>query len=194
MQRQHDGSLQVIDGVNDLIEELKDIDIAIASQATEHIHANEVILTFGYSRTVLHFLCRAREKRDFQVVVAEAAPTLQGHAMARELADAGIRTTAIADAAIYAMMARVNKVVVSAHALLANGGVMAPVGMQIVAMAAKRHSVPFVALVGLYKLSPLFPHEPDLIFNDFREPEHMLPYNYEAVLAGDESGMSAFRF
>ena len=37
------------------------------SQAVEHIHANEVILTFGYSRTVLQFLKRAREKRYFQV-------------------------------------------------------------------------------------------------------------------------------
>lgn len=36
-------------------------------QAVEHIHANEVILTFGYSRTVLQFLKRAREKRYFQV-------------------------------------------------------------------------------------------------------------------------------
>ncbi len=42
--------------------------------------------------------------------MAEAAPTFQGHMMARELADAGVLTTAIPDSAIYAMMARVNKV------------------------------------------------------------------------------------
>ncbi len=42
--------------------------------------------------------------------MAEAAPTFQGHQMARELAEAGIQTTAITDSAIYAMMARVNKV------------------------------------------------------------------------------------
>ena len=33
----------------------------------EHIHANEVVLVFGYSRTVLHFLRRAAEKRNFEV-------------------------------------------------------------------------------------------------------------------------------
>lgn len=42
--------------------------------------------------------------------MAEAAPTFRGHQMARELAEAGIQTTAITDSAIYAMMARVNKV------------------------------------------------------------------------------------
>jgi translation initiation factor eIF-2B subunit beta len=35
----------------------------------------------------------------------------------------------------------------------------------MVALAAKRHSVPFVVLVGLHKLSPLFPHDPDVTFN-----------------------------
>lgn len=176
---------EVIEGVNELIDELKDIDNAIANQAVEHIHANEVILTFGYSRTVLQFLKRAKEKRDFQVVVAEAAPTFQGHQMALELAEAGIQTTAINDSAVYAMMARVNKVVVSSHALLANGGVMAPVGMLMVAMAAKRHSIPCVVLVGIYKLAPMFPHEPGVTFNDFKNPADILPYQDLAVLAGE---------
>lgn len=40
---------------------------ALASQAVEHIHANEVILVWGYSRTVLAFLRRAAEKRNFEV-------------------------------------------------------------------------------------------------------------------------------
>lgn len=52
-----------------------------------------------------------------------------------------------------------------AHAVLANGGVIAPAGVHMVALAAKRHSVPFVVLVGLHKLSPLFPHDPDVTYN-----------------------------
>ena len=45
-----------------------------------------------------------------QVVVAEGAPRYGGHELARKLAAAGLHTTAIPDAAIFAMMARVNKV------------------------------------------------------------------------------------
>ena len=55
-----------------------------------------------------------------------------------------------------------------AHALLANGGVMAQAGSHMVALAAKHYSVPFVVLAGLHKLSPLFPHDPSVKFNDFK--------------------------
>lgn len=60
---------------------------------------------------------------------------------------------------------------------------MAPIGMQVVAMAAKRHAVPFVVLVGIYKLTPLFPHEPGLSFNELKSPSAVLPSEDEAILA-----------
>ena len=58
-----------------------------------------------------------------------------------------------------------SKVLVGAQAVLANGGVISACGINMVALAAKKHSVPFVVLVGLHKLSPLFPHDPDLVYN-----------------------------
>lgn len=48
-----------------------------------------------------------------QVVVAEGAPDFGGHKLAKALAAAGISTTAIPDSATFAMMARVNKVILS---------------------------------------------------------------------------------
>ncbi|EFJ41048.1 eukaryotic translation initiation factor 2B beta [Volvox carteri f. nagariensis] len=156
---------EVIESINELIDELDHIQGSITAQGVEHIHANEVILTMGMSDTTYLFLKEAAKKREFQVVVAEGAPRFDGHLMARRLADAGIQTTLIADSAVYAMMARANKVLVGAHAVLANGGVVAPVGMHLVALSARRHSIPFVVLVGLHKLSPLFPTDPDLLYN-----------------------------
>jgi hypothetical protein len=43
-------------------------------------------------------------------VVAESAPSLCGHKMAAKLASLGIKATLIADSAVFAMMARANKV------------------------------------------------------------------------------------
>ncbi len=165
--------------------------------------------------------------------MAEGAPRYDGHHMACRLAGAGIQTTLIADSAVFAMMARANKVhthtrththththycacnthtcalqaareviiatalerrlshraracqfcdehrvnnaacvcvcvpqvIVGAHAVLANGGVIAPCGIHMVALAAKQFSIPFVVLVGLHKLSPLFPHQPEVGLN-----------------------------
>jgi translation initiation factor 2B subunit (eIF-2B alpha/beta/delta family) len=45
-----------------------------------------------------------------QVIVAEGAPRLEGLAAAQTLTDAGIATLVIPDAAVFALMARVNKV------------------------------------------------------------------------------------
>jgi len=45
-----------------------------------------------------------------KVVVAEGSPVYKGPGMAVELAQAGIETTLIPDCAVFAMMARVNKV------------------------------------------------------------------------------------
>lgn len=44
------------------------------------------------------------------------------------------------------------QVIVGAHAVMANGGVIAPVGLNMVALAAQRHAVPFVVLAGSHKV------------------------------------------
>uniref|UniRef100_A0A673W3Y7 Translation initiation factor eIF2B subunit beta n=1 Tax=Salmo trutta TaxID=8032 RepID=A0A673W3Y7_SALTR len=99
----------VIEAINELLTELEGTTDNIAMQALEHIHSNEVIMTVGRSRTVEAFLKDAARKRKFHVIVAECAPFCQGHEMATGLSKAGIETTVIADAAIFAVMSRVNK-------------------------------------------------------------------------------------
>ena len=163
-------------GIQEVIEELQTSSSHIAEQAIQHIHANEVILTHGHDPAVEAFLKSAHKKRTFDVIVAETAPGLGGHQMAVALAEAGISTTLIADAAVFAMMARVNKVIVGAHGVMANGGLIATAGCHLLALAAQHHSVPLVACAGLYKLTPLFPsgHES---FNVLLSPEPMLRYD-----------------
>lgn len=85
-----------------------------------------------------------------------------------------VQTTVIADAAIFAMMARVNMVVVGARAVLANGGVVGPLGLHTVALAAARHAVPLVVLTGLHKLSPEQPFDPEITMNDLKVGEQLL--------------------
>ncbi|XP_020841937.1 translation initiation factor eIF2B subunit beta isoform X2 [Phascolarctos cinereus] len=99
----------IIEVINELLIELEGTTENIAMQALEHIHSNEVIMTIGYSRTVEAFLKVAAQKRKFHVIVAECAPFCQGHKMAVNLAKEGIETTVMTDAAIFAVMSRVNK-------------------------------------------------------------------------------------
>ena len=46
----------VVESVKELVKEIESIKEHVADQAMEHVHANEVILTCGYSTTVLEFL------------------------------------------------------------------------------------------------------------------------------------------
>jgi translation initiation factor eIF-2B subunit beta len=96
--------------------------------------------------------------------------------MAKSLAAAGIETLVINDSAASAIMARVNKVLLPAHAVLANGGLISPSGSHMVALAAKQNSVPVVCITGMYKLCPQFPHEGQDTLNDLVSPSSVMDY------------------
>lgn len=100
--------------------------------------------------------------------------------MATSLSEAGIETTVIADAAIFAVMSRVNKVfsttqdsetgcgscvltcvamispqvIIGTQTVLANGGLRAVNGTHTLALAAKHHSTPLIVCAPMFKLSP----------------------------------------
>ena len=122
----------------------------IATQALEHIHSNEIIMTMGKSQTVEAFLKKAAKKRKFQVIVVECAPWYNGHELATSLAAAKIETTVITDSAIFAMMSRVNKVIIGTRTMMANGGLKAISGTHGLALAAKHHSVPLIVCAAIY--------------------------------------------
>eukprot|EP01130_Rhizamoeba_saxonica_P007131 TRINITY_DN2868_c0_g1_i2.p1 TRINITY_DN2868_c0_g1~~TRINITY_DN2868_c0_g1_i2.p1 ORF type:complete len:362 (-),score=75.47 TRINITY_DN2868_c0_g1_i2:32-1117(-) len=171
---------RIIESINLVIQEVESIYEFVAEQALTHIHTNEVIMTIGHSRCVEALLKEAAENRKFQVIVAESMPSYAGRKFAGVLAGAGIETTLIHDSAIHTMMARVNKVIVGTHAVLANGGLMAMAGTHILAQAAKYHSVPVIVCTGLYKLSPIYPSQDS--FAELNSPSDVL--NFEEV-AGD---------
>ncbi|KAJ8524006.1 hypothetical protein ON010_g17111 [Phytophthora cinnamomi] len=165
-----------MEGIAELVDEIDSLHVNIADQAMEYIHTDEVILTFGMSLSVEAFLKMAAKKREFKVIVVESAPSLNGQRTAHALAESGIHVTVIPDSAVFALMARVNKVVVPAAAVVANGGLIAQSGLQNIALAAKKCSVPVVCVAGLIKLSPLYAHDLDVL-SELLAPSSI--YNYE---------------
>lgn len=135
-----------------------------------------MILTYGLSKSVEEFLKTAAKKRNFKVIVVESAPSLNGQKMGHSLAANGIDATIIPDSAVFAMMARVNKVVIPAAAVVANGGLIAQSGLHNIALAAKKCSVPVVCVAGLIKLCPLYAHDLDVL-NELVAPANI--FNYE---------------
>eukprot|EP00053_Salpingoeca_punica_P006853 m.63926 g.63926 ORF g.63926 m.63926 type:complete len:348 (+) comp13892_c0_seq2:85-1128(+) len=174
----------IIQSINDLLEELEISAHNIAAQSLEHLHSNELIMTIGRSRTVEAFLKQAAKLRKFHVIVAECAPYFQGHEMALSLGSVGIETTVITDSAIFAIMSRVNKVMIGATAVMADGGLIATTGSHSLALAAKFHSVSVIVCASMSKLCPryLSSYDQDR-FNTLVSPNDTLDYS-DAELAG----------
>ena len=137
---------------------------------------SEIILTIGHSKTVEAFLKSAAHYRNYTVIVAETAPSYSGHDMARSLSNAGISTFLVPDSSIFAIMSRVNKVIIGAHSILANGGLVAVAGSLLAATAAQAHSTPVVVCAGQFKLTPLWNLYHDYGALDFADPSSVLGF------------------
>ena len=199
---------EVINGIDEILDEITSADDQVAAYAVEHIHENEIILTHGFSLTVQKFLLTATKKRKFTLIHAEGFPNThrEVHSLvtgkrtnttsitspdssseddlgfdrfSKPLIEAGITVILIPDAAVFALMSRVNKVILGTHIVLANGGLIATAGSKAIAKAAHEHRTPVVVVTGVYKLSPTYPFDFDALI------EHGEP---GPVLGWDEDG------
>lgn len=195
---------EVIDGIKELLDELEVVDTQIAESALDHIHSNEIVLTHTSSQTVQKFLMTAARKRKFTVIHAEAYPNdheathatvVHGGKKAsgedddadfvderwKPLTSLGVTVVVIPDSAVFALMSRINKVILAPHAVLANGSLLAGAGASTIAHAARAHRVPVVVLSGVYKLSPVFPFDTeDLI--EYGDPGKVVPFEDAAFM------------
>ncbi|CAL1705286.1 unnamed protein product [Somion occarium] len=166
----------LMEAIQDVLDELETVYDNISKNAKDHIHSDEIILTIGHSKTVETFLKVAAHHRSFTVIVAETGPSYNGHEMARALSSAGISSFLVPDSSIYAIMSRVNKVIIGAHAILANGGMFAITGSLLAANAARVHSTPVVVCAGQFKLTPLWNLYHDFGALDFADPSSVLGF------------------
>ena len=186
---------EVIQGIQELLDELDIVDDQIASSALDHIHSNEIILTHTSSQTVQKFLIAAARKRKFTVVHVESYPNdheetyetiMHGRKKGdgddedsdqswKPLTSMGITVVMIPDSAVFALMSRVNKVILAPHSVLANGGLIAAAGALTVAQAAKIHQTPVVVVSGVYKLSPVYPFDTDELI-EFGDPGKVIGF------------------
>jgi translation initiation factor eIF-2B subunit beta len=96
--------------------------------------------------------------------------------MAQSLSAAGISTVLVPDSSIYALMSRINKVIIGAHAILANGGMFAITGSLLAATAARAHSTPVVVCAGQFKLTPQWNLYHEYGALDFADPSSVLGF------------------
>ncbi|PHH72768.1 hypothetical protein CDD80_4265 [Ophiocordyceps camponoti-rufipedis] len=157
---------EVIDGIEEILDEISQVDDQIAAQAELQIHPGDHVLVHRLSSTVERFILRAALKRRFTVLLAAkpprpALPDQSVSAFQKKLSAAGVTTIVLRSATLTAYMPRVDKMILGVRAILSNGGVVADSGAATVARAAKEAGSAVVVLAGLYKLSPDQPFDED---------------------------------
>jgi ribose 1,5-bisphosphate isomerase len=127
----------------------------IAAVGSKRIVNRSRVLTHCHSSTVTNMLMKARrEGKKFEVVCTESRPVFQGRITAKEMLDAGIKTTMIVDSAVRHYMNEVDLVIVGADAITSEGNVINKIGTSMVALAAKEARTPFYVASELLKFDP----------------------------------------
>lgn len=117
-------------------EQIETAAIAISLKVREKISNGDVILTYGCSSLIKQTLIEAYKESElkFRVIVVDSRPDYEGQEMLKSLTMLGINCTYVLINAISFIMPEVTKVLLGAHALLANGYVMSRVGTAQIAL------------------------------------------------------------
>ncbi|KAG6463867.1 hypothetical protein O3G_MSEX014119 [Manduca sexta] len=133
------------DHIAELRAELESTVSSVCAQARAHVRAELVLARGGggaAGAALLERFLRLAAHDKYTLLLAESTDVHESHAMASRLAAAGVSVTVIPTAAVYAVMSRVNKVVVSVSAALGGGAALGEAGLLAVTSAAKYHNVP----------------------------------------------------
>jgi len=127
----------------------------IGKIGARRIEDGDLIMTHCNSATVTAVLKTAfNQGKHFKVFVCETRPRFQGRITAKTLSDIGVPTSLIVDGAARFFMSKVDKAIVGADAVAANGAVVNKIGTSMVALAAHEARVLFFVAAETYKFSP----------------------------------------
>lgn len=122
---------------------------------SRRILSGDVLLTHCNSTAALSVIIHAHKQgKDIKVYATETRPKFQGHITVRTLLSEGINVTLIPDSAVRYIMKKVNKVIVGADTVAANGAVVNKIGTSNIALAAHEARVRVFVAAETYKFSP----------------------------------------
>ena len=142
----------ILEAVHEIYNELVDMRDAVAEQVPQQIHSGDVILVCGRGLTLARFLAATAPSTTLLVC---GSPSLANHLQHKDI-NCPATVIPIALAQAVAVASRVHTTVISAHAVLANGGVVSTAGSALVVAATP---TPTLCVTGMDALCPQYPHE-----------------------------------
>ncbi|AAM03831.1 TPA: ribose 1,5-bisphosphate isomerase [Methanosarcina acetivorans] len=127
----------------------------IGKIGSRRIQDGDVIMTHCNSHAALSIITTAFDTgKDISVIATESRPRRQGLLTIRHLNDFSIPTTLIVDSAVRYYMKGVDKVIVGADAIAANGALVNKIGTSQLALAAHEARKSFMVAAETFKFSP----------------------------------------
>jgi len=127
----------------------------IGEIGARRIKDGDVLLTHCNSSAAISVIKTAWQRgKRIHVYATETRPRFQGRLTANILLEHGIPVTMIVDSAARYFMKDIDKVIVGADAVTANGAVVNKIGTSMIALAAKESNVRMFVAAETYKFSP----------------------------------------
>jgi ribose 1,5-bisphosphate isomerase len=127
----------------------------IGEYGSKMVDDGDTLMTHCNSASALEIIKAAyKQGKKINVYATETRPLFQGHLTSRILRKEGIDVSLICDNAVRHFINRIDKVVVGADAIAANGALVNKIGTSLVALAAKEASIPFIVGAETMKFSP----------------------------------------
>jgi ribose 1,5-bisphosphate isomerase len=145
----------IISRANEFIKNSNEAVERIGEIGARRISNGDVILTHCNSDCALAVIKTSfKQGKQIKAFVTESRPMRQGLISVRELSGAGIPTTLIVDSAVRHFIRDIDKVVVGADSIAANGAVINKIGTSQIALIAHEARVPFFVAAESYKFNP----------------------------------------
>lgn len=129
--------------------------VQIAQYGSQLIYNNDKIMTHSYSATVMAVLKEAFSRYgNIEVTVTRSGPGRTGEIIAQEMGACGIPTIFIDDTAIGLYISTVNKVMVGADRICADGRIVNGIGTYQIALVSKQANIPFYVVCDTLKFDP----------------------------------------
>lgn len=155
---------RAIDGIRSFEGDLAYVTQELCKRAARQLHPLDTVITLGSSHSTLNFLLKATEDYAkvgtmFKVIVLEGRPLRGAHRLADALRERGVDVRVLPDSSAFAVMSTCTKVVIGVENVLANGGLLAPIGTHPLCIAAKHFSVPVMVVTMTLKMTPYYPSD-----------------------------------
>lgn len=146
---------ETIAAANEFIQNSLHANEKIAEYGSRRIEDGDMVMTHCHSSAASAVLEKAWDDgKRFKVIATETRPRFQGRVTASILLEKGIPVRMTIDSAARFFMQDVDKVVVGADAVAANGAVVNKIGTSMIALAAHEARVNFFVTAETYKFSP----------------------------------------